>query len=331
MIVDDELHNCCDCHHSQQGMMIMTEENDPGLRLRDLKVLSVVLRERSLTRAAEVLDTTQPSVSKVLARLRTHFSDPLFVRNGQAMHPTAKALAMADPLQGLLLTADTLRKPAPSFDPRTSDRVFKILTADVGMACFFPAFLSRMAEAGPRLTLQALPLDSGHFEAKLESGEADLAVGAFPKPPRGLRRQRLFFDGYVSVARKDHPKLRKLHSYSEFCAARHIVVEASATGHTAHQIVQQALETEIAQENILVRLPSFVVAMLLAARTEGVATIPAKLPIFFADTLGLATFRPPIPLPPIEIVQYWHERCHRDPGHRWLRSAYFDLFSEYRR
>ena len=56
----------------------MTSTNDVDLRLRDFRVLSVVLRELSLTRAAEALETTQPSVSKVLARLRTHFDDPLF-------------------------------------------------------------------------------------------------------------------------------------------------------------------------------------------------------------------------------------------------------------
>src|SRR5262249_44167302 len=161
---------------------------------RDFKVLSVILRERSLTRAAEALDTTQPSISKVLGRLRAHFNDPLFVRNGQAMHPTSKALEIAGPLQALLVAADTLRTPTPTFDPLTSDRVFKLLMADVGMTCFLPLFLSKLAREAPKLTLQALPLDSRHFESKLESGEADLAVGAFPKAPRGLRRQRLFFD-----------------------------------------------------------------------------------------------------------------------------------------
>jgi len=311
-------------------MLIMTERNDTDPRLRDSKVLNVILRELSLTRAAEALNTTQPSVSKILARLRVHFGDPLFIRDGQAMHPTPKALEIAEPVHSLLLAVDTLRKPTPPFDPRTSSRVFKLLTSDVGMSCFFPSFLSKMAKEGAKLTLQALPIDSGHFGSKLESGEADLAVGAFPKPPRGLRRQRLFFEGFLSIARKDHPRLRKLHNLSGFCAARHIVVQASATGHAAHQIVQQALETEIAAENILVRLPSFVVAALVASQTEGVATIPAKLAFFFAEQLGLARFRPPIPLPQIEIVQYWHERSQRDPGHRWLRSAYFDLFSEYR-
>src|SRR5712671_6893345 len=66
-------------------MKIMTELNDGDLRLRDFKVLSVLLRERSLTRAAEALDTTQPSISKVLARLRIHFDDPLFIRAVVAM------------------------------------------------------------------------------------------------------------------------------------------------------------------------------------------------------------------------------------------------------
>jgi DNA-binding transcriptional LysR family regulator len=42
-------------------MMVMTQANDADHRLRDFKVLSVVLRERSLTRGAEALNTIQPS------------------------------------------------------------------------------------------------------------------------------------------------------------------------------------------------------------------------------------------------------------------------------
>jgi DNA-binding transcriptional LysR family regulator len=169
-------------------MMIMTNANYTDLRSRDFKVLSVVLRELSLTRAAGALETTQPSVSKVLARLRTHFDDPLFVRQGQVMHPTAKALEISEPLRGLLLAADTLAQPTQRFDPRTSGRAFKILTADAGMALFFPEFIQKLVKEGPKLSLQAVPLGAEHFETKLESGEADLAVGAFSKVPRGLRR-----------------------------------------------------------------------------------------------------------------------------------------------
>jgi len=312
-------------------MKVMTDLNDGDLRLRDFKVLSVLLRERSLTRAAEELDTTQPSISKVLARLRIHFRDPLFIRSGQAMNPTPKAMEISVPIHSLLVTANMLRTPMPSFDPRTSDRMFKVLTADTGFALILPRLLSMMAKEGPRLTLHAVPLDSRHFESKLESGEADLALGAYPKAPRGLRRQHLYYDGYLSVARKDNPNLRALRNRSGFCAARHIIVVASDTGHAAQQMVQQAVEAEVAAENIMLRVPSFIVAMLVASRTDGVATIPANLATSFAEQLGLTALRSPFPLPRFEIAQFWHERYQRDPGHRWLRAASYELLAKSRR
>jgi len=95
--------------------------------------------------------------------------------------------------------------------------------------------------------------------------------------------------------------------------------------------VQGAIEAAVAPENILLRLPSFIAAAIVAARSDGVATIPARLAQVIAGPLGLATFKPFVPLPSIEITQYWHERYHRDPGHRWLRSVCFDLFGRSRR
>jgi DNA-binding transcriptional LysR family regulator len=316
----------CDHAYAAIGMTIMTVWNNIDARLRDLRVLSVVLREHNLTRAAEVLNTTQPAISKALARLRGQFRDPLFVRNGNAMHPTSRALEMAGPVRDLLVASDSLYTSAPSFDPATSNRVFKLLLTDVGMIVFLPPLMSRMARAGSKLSLHAVPLDSKHFEAKLESGEADLALGAFAKPPPGLRRQRLYLGGYLSIARKNHPKVPTLRTRVGFRAARHIIVIASNTGHAAHQMVQSALEAEIAPENVLLRLSSFNAAAIVASRTDGVATVPANVATCLAEQLNLATFRPPIPLPPIEIAQYWHERYHRDPGQRWLRSVTFDLF-----
>ncbi|OQW61516.1 MAG: hypothetical protein A4S14_17120 [Proteobacteria bacterium SG_bin9] len=312
-------------------MVIMTEQNDADFRLWELKVLNAVLRERSLTRAAEALDTTQPAVSKVLARLRAHFGDPLFVRNGQAMNPTAKTLELAAPLHTLLTAAGTLSSPTPPFDPRTSDRMFKVLMTDTGFSLMLPPLLGRIAKEGPKLTLDGVPLDSKHFELKLESGEADLAIGTYPKAPRGLRRQHLFYDRYVSVARKDHPALRSLSKRTGFKAAHHIVVVASDTGHAAQRLVQQALEAEIAADNIMLRAPSFIVATLVASRTDSVATIPANLANALAEQLDLVPIPPPFPLPQFEIAQYWHERYQRDPGHRWLRSTSHDLFAKSRR
>jgi hypothetical protein len=55
--------------------------------------------------------------------------------------------------------------------------------------------------------------------------------------------------------------------------------------------------------------------------------LPANLAQRLAGPLGLVAFEPPIALPRIEIAQFWHERYHRDAGHKWLRNVTFELFA----
>lgn len=296
------------------------------LNLRELRILNALLNERSITRTAQLLATSQPAISKVLRHLRTQFADPLLVRNGHAMQPTAKALDIVDQLHTLLSVADNLRTSVGAFDPARSDRTFSLLLTDVGMIRFLPPLIARLAVAAPRVSVRAIPLDSRRFELKLEAGEADLALGAFPKAARHLRRQRLYFDGYVTVARKGHPRLAVSQSRSGFLAERHILVTASETGHAAHGTVQRVLASQIAASNILLRVPSFIAGGIVAAETDGLTTLPANLAKRLAGPLGLVAFETPVALPRIEISQYWHERYHRDAAHRWIRSIAFDLF-----
>jgi DNA-binding transcriptional LysR family regulator len=304
----------------------MAETASSELNLRELRILNALLHERSITRTAQLLATTQPGISKVLRHLRAQFADPLFVRNGHAMQPTARALEIADRLRALLGAADNLRAAVTAFDPVQSDRAFSLLLTDVGMIRFLPPLIAQFAAIAPRVSIRAMPLDSRQFELKLEAGEADLALGAFPNAARHLRRQRLFFDGYVTVVRNGHPRLSVLRSRAGFLVERHIVITASETGHAAHRTAQRVLASQISPSNIMLQVPSFIAGAIVAAETDGLATLPASLAKLLAGPLGLTAFETPISLPRIEISQYWHERYHRDAAHRWFRSATFDLF-----
>jgi DNA-binding transcriptional LysR family regulator len=304
----------------------MADSASSELNLKELRILSALLHERSITRTAELLTTTQPAISKVLRHLRTQFADPLFVRNGHAMQPTAKALEISDQLRLLLGAADGLRASAAAFDPAQSDRTFSLLLTDVGMIRFLPPLIAHVADIAPRINIRAMPLDSRQFELKLEAGEADLALGAFAKAPRHLRRQRLYYDGYVTVVRKGHPRISAARSRAGFLAQRHILVTASETGHAAHGTAQRALTAQISPSNIMLRVPSFIAGAIVAAETDGLATLPANLAKRLAAPLGLVAFETPISLPRIEITQYWHERYHRDAAHRWFRSITSGLF-----
>jgi DNA-binding transcriptional LysR family regulator len=226
----------------------------------------------------------------------------------------------------LLGAADNLRASATAFDLAHSNRTFNLLLTDVGMIRFLPPLIARMAEIAPRINIRAMPLDSRQFELKLEAGEGDLALGAFPKAPRHLRRQRLYFDGYVTVVRKGHPRIAAARSRAGFLAQRHILVTASETGHAAHGTAQRVLAAQIPAAHIMLRVPSFIAGAIVAAETDGLTTLPANLAKRLAGPLGLAVLETPIALPRIEITQYWHERYHRDAAHRWFRSVTFELF-----
>ena len=67
--------------------MHMTNLSRVDLNL--LVVLDAIVAEGGVSRAAEQLNLTQPAVSHALARLRELFDDPLFVREGRNLAPTA--------------------------------------------------------------------------------------------------------------------------------------------------------------------------------------------------------------------------------------------------
>src|SRR5258708_5519395 len=295
-------------------MSVMSRKAYSEPSLPDLRVLNSLLREHSITRTAELMGTTQPAVSKVLGHLRRQFADPLFVRNGRAMQPTAKALEVADRLRVLLAAADELRASATAFDPAASDRLFSLLLTDVGMIHFLPSLIARLAEAAPKARVRAVPLQSHQFEARLEAGDADLALGAFPKAARHLRRQRLYHTGYLSVVRRGHPRLAKARSRSGFLAEQHILVTASEAGHAAHGAVQKALAAIVPRPNILLQVPSFVAGAVVGAGKDRLATLPAHLLHPLTEPLGLVAFDTPGSLPRIAIAQYLPQRYHRCAG-----------------
>ena len=138
-----------------------------------------VLRARlkSLTRAAQVLNMTQPALSKTLARLREHFNDQLFVRVAFQMKPTSKALGLAPQIAKILEELSLLQSEQVPFSPMTSGRDFKFAGPDAAIVLMLPPILKDIHKKAPDVRLTAVPLELEHLYGWLESGEVDLAVG----------------------------------------------------------------------------------------------------------------------------------------------------------
>ena len=107
--------------------------NKINLARADLNLLTlfeVILRERHVGRAAIQLNLTSSAVSHGLGRLRRLLNDPLFLRTPKGVVPTARAVALAEPVADLLAQARNVLASAAPFDPATSTRRFVIGAPD---------------------------------------------------------------------------------------------------------------------------------------------------------------------------------------------------------
>jgi len=297
----------------------MRRRHTDELDLQQLRVLNALFREHSLTKAAEALNTTQPAISKSLARMRRYFDDPLFIRVASGMDPTPKALELEGQIRALLEGIDLLRRENVPFDPRKSDRTFSFFGVDAAFLVLVPQLIQLLADLAPDVRLRAVQLDAQHLHSALESGDVDLAVGVFPSLAQGIRRQRLFSATYMSLARKGNPRLGVAPQFGEFVKERHVLLTTAGTGH-AHQATERVLEELIPARNIIVRVPGFAAAALVAKQIDAIATLPGPVAALLARELDMQLMRVPADLPKFEVAQYWHERYDREPGNRWLRS-----------
>jgi DNA-binding transcriptional LysR family regulator len=140
-----------------------------NLDLNLLVALRELLRERSVTRAAERLGVTQPAASAALARLRRHFGDELLVRDRGEYTLTALGVQLAEQSEAVCTAAQRLFAASADFDPATSEREFTLVMADYTIVVMGEGLSQVIARAAPRARL--------HIRLVRETLSAEYAEG----------------------------------------------------------------------------------------------------------------------------------------------------------
>jgi len=291
----------------------------------DLKLLTIfqeIYRTRSVSQAAENIRLSQPTLSIALGKLRKRFNDPLFVRTSAGMEPTPLAAELLVPVsEALGLLAYALRHQIV-FDPKQSERCFRICMTDISQIVMLPRLLNYLKDAAPSIRIEVINI-SAMTPKLLESGEADLAIGFMPQLEAGFYQQKLFSQRFVCMLRKDHPRIGDRLSLKQFVEESHLQVAASGTG---HWIIDKLLDEKHVERKIALRVPNFLGIGLIVANTDLLVTVPKLLGEALAGTADIKTIKPPINFPPYAVKQHWHERYHHDPRNQWLRSVVAGLF-----
>ncbi|MGE0798985.1 MAG: LysR family transcriptional regulator [Lautropia sp.] len=291
-----------------------------------IRVLHTLITERNVSRTAVRLQSTQPAVSAQLKRLRALTGDPLLVRAGNGMMPTAAALEMVTYARQALQAADTIFNPQArpgAFEPATSDALFRIAASDYLDPQFLPALVEHVKRAAPGVRLELLPLSSDFdYRRALADGAIDLVIGNWLKPPAELHLGRLVSDEVVCLVAATHPLL-KIAATRQWSVARYLASEhiAPARFHPGGEgFVDDHLETLGLRRELAVRCAYFSLIPAMVERSRMVLTTGRLYCNRAIGTAGVRIIRCPVAFPVLRYYQLWHDLTHASPPLRWLRE-----------
>jgi DNA-binding transcriptional LysR family regulator len=287
------------------------------LDLNLLVALDALLRERSVTRAANRLHLTPSAVSNALARLREYFGDDLLVTIGRRMEPTPRAAALAEAVRDVLLRIESAVAAQPAFDPRSSDRVFRIFASDYTQVVLGPHLMALAAAEGFAGQIQFLAQVEYPYR-DLERGEADLLIIPSEFLSHEHPSEVLWEEQFVCALWAGSKLAREELTLDRYLASGHIAMVPQ--GRDAESYEAWLMHRRGVRRRLVATTYSFAALPALVCGTEWIATIHMRLARRLAAAWPLVLRPVPVPLEPMRQSMQWHRYWHQDPGLVWLRG-----------
>lgn len=282
-----------------------------------LVVFDAMMEERNVTRVGRRIALSQPAVSASLNRLRQALGDELFVRKANRMEPTPRALELAGPVRQALTGIQGALAPSV-FDARTAQRRFRIATNDFASSVLLPRLVERVHADAPDVALRVIAAGESEARLMLARGDVELAIGPFREAGELESREELIApEDFLCVMRRGHPLARRRLTLEAFSEAYQLLVSQGGddVGFVDHILAEAGLRRRVA-----VIVPHFLVAPLILARSDLIATLPMRLAESFQELADVVAVRPPFPQPRFCLAMLWLRKQEDDAGLAWVRE-----------
>jgi DNA-binding transcriptional LysR family regulator len=291
---------------------------DIDLQRFDLNLLVVfdaLMRERHVGRAGERLGLTQPAVSHALGRLRVLLDDPLFVKHAKGMHPTARALALADETGPALRALRSAMVRDLTFNPAGVRRKIVIGTSDYISLVLMPTLMARLGVEAPAFDIHIRPTTRETVIQDLRRQEIDLVVGPLAAGTDEIRATPLFTEQLVLVARRDHPVLAEKLTLPSIVGYSHLLVSLSGDPLGS---VDKALREAGVTRRVAMTLPHFLAAPFILETSDLLAFLPERLAKRLSGAANLSIHPFPAAVPAWGVGLGRLKDAAFDPAVEWL-------------
>lgn len=301
-------------------VIIYDDVMSPALHQVDLNLLvafEALMAERNVTAAADRLSIGQPAMSATLSRLRKLFDDPLLVRVGRSMQPTAYAESLVEPVGRALDQIRTVLVGREHFDPQNDRQVFSVMASHHAAVAIVHPLMLRLATEAPHAKLSLVPV-AGDFIHKLRTNKVDVVIvppEVVPTEP-DLARLDLYEDRYVVALDRNHPTIGDSISLDEFSAHPYL----ASTYENARALADLQLDSLGVTRRVEV-VTSFGVAPYLLRGTSLITLIPERYGRRIATGAGIKLLEPPVPLHPVTESLVWSRTRAAEASLGWLRDT----------
>ncbi|AAW87108.1 transcriptional regulator, LysR family [Aliivibrio fischeri ES114] len=276
------------------------------MNLNFIKHFLAVYDFGSVTKAADYLNITQPSMSSAIKKFEESYGQPLFLKVGRSLEPTDAAHSLAYQVRPIM--------------------------EQLVMALESPR---RLIVSAPEIVLQSLPdmddallTESPAVEYqmldKIRSGEVDILIDDITVTDYTFVTESLGKMDIAFACRNDHPTILGYSlSLEQFNQAEHVMLKLKNENVGAFE----TRPDEIFERNI-VREVSGPSNLLLSVRNTDAICIVAESMFGLAQELGLKVLESPFPLQPYEIKLIYHRRNITNKTHKYIREQIKSRLSE---
>ncbi|GMM87854.1 LysR family transcriptional regulator [Vibrio fortis] len=252
---------------------------------------------KSISKAAEHMNMTQPSMTAAIKNFEEQSGKIMFYRTSRSIQPTEDAHYLAEQCREILGRLDSVFK---------EERKLKICCPEVIMQAL-PGYEGVYFVETPAIEYNTLD--------KLRTGEVDVVIDDISVTDHSFIVESIGSQKLALACRKDHPTIGDTISLEQFKNAEHIMLRLKDKNVSALET-----RTEEAFDRNVVREVSGQSNLLLNARNSDAVCIVSESMFDLAEELGLKVLEPPFTLRDYEMKMIYHKRSIQDQRHAQIRE-----------
>ncbi|WCL53344.1 LysR substrate-binding domain-containing protein [Gimibacter soli] len=257
------------------------------LKLKQLKLLTVVAQEGNILKASQILNIAQPAATKNIRELEETLGITLFDRTSRGVTPTPYGEVMIKHAKLVLAQLRHASEELTSLEEGTAGRIF-VGTLLAASSALLPRAVALMKKERPGVGVTIVEGTNDKLMPSLRTGDLDIVLGRLPvyREREGLAQEVLYKDPISIVARRGHPLAeRQSLTLKDLADAEWIMPSPQTT--LRRQIVTAFLNEGLEPPADLVESVSIMANHALLVSTDMVAAMPFEVANVYPDLVRL--------------------------------------------